>query len=126
MVLAAVCDYADFDGRQVRIEPCKVEGIPAGEWHRNGRLTIGTRPLGWPHCEKRRQGIHSAAAQAASDVCRICSRTTTDAQPVIFADVPNQIDRAVHLHLEINRFMHVAETMAQRPNHDLTSLCNHR
>ena len=34
MVLAAVCDYADFDGRQVRIEPCEVEGIPAGiGWH---------------------------------------------------------------------------------------------
>jgi hypothetical protein len=31
MVLAAVCDYADFDGRQVRVEPCKVEGIPAGD-----------------------------------------------------------------------------------------------
>jgi hypothetical protein len=34
MVLAAVCDYADFDGRQVRIEPCEVEGVPAGiGWH---------------------------------------------------------------------------------------------
>ena len=35
MVLADVCDYADFDGRQVRIEPCKVKGIPAEVWHWN-------------------------------------------------------------------------------------------
>ena len=45
MVLAAVCDYADFDGRQVRIEPCEVEGVPAGDemaLSGMGRLTVGT------------------------------------------------------------------------------------
>ena len=125
MVLAAVCDYADFDGRQVRIEPCEVEGLPAGigmALSGMGRLTVGTRTVKVrPHREKRR-ARHTQCRRAGGERCRIriCSRTTTDAQPVIFADVPNQIDRAVHLHLEIDRFMHVAEATAQRPNRSMT------